>query len=381
MKYFIPLLSAILILLFSCGEKTSKTDEMEMENDAFVRLSKKQFEANNYSFDTLQLRPFHVYVEASGMIDVPPQNKAIISTTYAGYVKDTRLLEGDQVRKGQPLLTLEGPEFIKLQQEYMEVFNQLDYLQAEYKRQQTLFEERISSQKQYLKAKSDYETTLAMYEGLKAQLRLLSIPLKSVEKGNFSSTVTLYAPIAGHVSHIDMAKGAFVNPSETLMEIVDNEHVHLELQVYEKDIMKIKKGQKIQFTISEASDEVFMAEVHLAGTTLNETNRSIKVHGHLDDEESHGLLVGMFVNAKIICESIEKPSLREESVIEQGEENVALRLDHSTDTDYFFVREYPKTSEADNGFRALEVKMETTPKVYLGEGAFQLVGEGVGHDH
>lgn len=378
MKYKIITLLILSLWMVSCGNKEESTVEAAADSGEFIRLSKSQFETNGYAFDTLKMRPFHRYVEAAGMIDVPPQNKAIISTTYGGYVKDTRLLEGDVVKKGQPVITLEGPEFVKLQQEYMEVFNQLEYLENEFQRQQTLFEEKISSQKQFLKAKSDYETALARYQGLKSQLQLLNLPLQQIENGKLSATVTLYAPIAGHVSHMDVAKGAYVNPSETLMEIVDNEHVHLELQVYEKDILKIKKDQRIRFTIPEASDETFWATVHLVGTTLDPTNRAIKVHGHLEDEENHGLLVGMFVNAQILCESVEQPSLREESVVEEQGQEVILRLDHSNETDYFFVREYPKVADTDGGFTGLDIAPSETQKVYLGRGAFQMVGEGGG---
>ncbi len=378
MKYKIIALFILSLWMVSCGSKQEAPIEAEADSGEFIRLSKSQFETNGYTFDTLQMRPFHRYVEATGMIDVPPQNKAIISTTYGGYVKDTRLLEGDVVNKGQAMISLEGPEFLKLQQEYMEVYNQLDYLKSEFQRQQTLFEEKISSQKQYLKAKSDYETANAKYQGLKSQLQLLKLPLQQIETGTFSPTVTLYAPISGHVSHMNVAKGAYVNPSEVLMEIIDNDHVHLELQVYEKDIMKIKKDQRIRFTIPEASNETFWASVHLVGTTLDPNNRAIKVHGHLEDEENHGLLVGMFVNAQILTESVEAPSLKEDAVVEEEGREVVLQLDHSTDTDYFFVREYPKVAETDGGFVGVDIPISNTPKVYLGKGAFQMLGEGGG---
>ena len=66
------------------------------------------------------------------------------------------------------------------------------------------------------------------------------------------------------------------------MEIIDNSHIHLELSVFEKDILKIKKEQEINFKIPDASSNVFKAEVHLIGTALEE-NRTIKVHAHLED--------------------------------------------------------------------------------------------------
>ena len=69
-----------------------------------------------------------------------------------GYIKKTPLLIGDVVKKGQLLVTIENPDFITLQQEYMEVKQQLVYLASEYDRQKTMREENITSQKSFSKS-------------------------------------------------------------------------------------------------------------------------------------------------------------------------------------------------------------------------------------
>ena len=86
------------------------------------------------------------------MIDVPPENRASVTAFMGGFVKKTPLLVGDRVKKGQLLVVLENQEFVQMQQDYLEVFNQLDYLKAEFERNQTLFKEKIASQKNFLQA-------------------------------------------------------------------------------------------------------------------------------------------------------------------------------------------------------------------------------------
>ena len=54
----------------------------------------------------------------------------------------------------------------------------------------------------------------------------------------------------------------YIAASDVILEIVDTSHLHLELAVFEKDILKIKVGQKIKFTVPEASKEIFDADVH-----------------------------------------------------------------------------------------------------------------------
>lgn len=61
---------------------------------------------------------------------------------------------------------------------------------------------------------------------------------------------------------MNVTKGSYVSPATSILEIIDNEHVHLELSVFEKDIMVVKKGQEIDFKIPEASEEIFKAYVN-----------------------------------------------------------------------------------------------------------------------
>ena len=75
---------------------------------------------------------------------------------------------------------------------------------------------------------------------------------------------------------MNVVKGLFVSPAEEILEIIDNDHIHLELNVFEKDIMKLEKGQTIWFKIPESSSETFEAKVYLIGANIEE-NRTIKI--------------------------------------------------------------------------------------------------------
>ena len=308
--YKILVLFSFAILL-SCGDnekQSSENESLEVNRDDRIQISKEQFEQNNMKLDVIKEMEFPVMITTSGMIDVPPQNRAIVSATMGGYIKTTPLLIGDKVRKGQLLVTIENPEFVTLQQQYMEVNGQLSYLKAEFERQQTMVAEKISSQKSFLKAESEYKTAVARYNGLRKQLGMLNISPEQVEKGVISSVASIFSPIDGSITKVNVSRGTFVTPSVSIMEIINNDHIHLELSVFEKDIMKVKKGQLVEFRIPEASTEIFKAEVHLVGTSIDE-NRTIKVHAHLENKEASNFLTGMFVEANIIIDSSTQWSL------------------------------------------------------------------------
>ena len=148
----------IFAIIISCGDKEKQSIDNGASDstiDEHIQVTQEQFEQNNMSLGQIKESEFPIMVTTSGMIDVPPENRAVVSATMGGYIKTTPLLIGDKVRKGQLLVTIENPEFVTLQQEYMEVSGQLSYLKAEYERQQTMVTENISSQKSFLKAESD----------------------------------------------------------------------------------------------------------------------------------------------------------------------------------------------------------------------------------
>ena len=269
--YKIILLS-IVISLFNCTSKEKITIEKTTNNTSatnLIEVTKAQFKNSNMTLGKLEEKSFPTIVNVNGMVDVPPENKAIVNAKMGGYIKKTPLLIGDKVTKGQVLVTIENPEFVTLQQNYMEIQGQLSYLKADFKRQKTMLGENITSQKSFLKAESNYKTALAKFNGLHKQLTMLHISPENVLNGNFTSETTIYAPISGSVTKVYVNRGSYVSPSSIIMEIIDNSHIHLELSVFEKDILKIKKEQEINFKIPDASSNVFKAEVHLIGTVKN----------------------------------------------------------------------------------------------------------------
>ena len=326
----------ITLLLFSC--KDAKTDETTEKNNGLITVTTAQFQSSGMEIASPVEQDFDVAINTSGRIDVPPQNRAKVTSFIGGYVKATRLLVGDKVTKGQALLTLENTEYLDIQKDYLEVAEQINYLKSEFDRQKTLYDEKITSQKNYLKAESDYRRTLGMYQSLRAKLLLLNINPSNVEKGKLTSIVTIYAPITGDIVIMNANVGMPVAPSDVILEIVDTNHLHLELAVFEKDILKVKMGQKITFTVPEATKEVFDAEVHLVGKSIEGNDRTINVHGHLDDNIKQKLLTGMFVEAKIKTSSKKGLSIPTDALINENNKYFVLLLDNDKNNTFSFKK-------------------------------------------
>lgn len=379
MKHIIYKTLVILIALtiVGCGEEKDKTIAFEKEKkeitDHKIHVTQAQFEQSKMTIGSLEEKLFPIVVSANGMIDVPPENRAVVNATMGGYIKTTPLLIGHKVSKGQVLVTIENPEFVSLQQQYMEVNEQLTYLKAEYNRQITLKAENITSQKKFLKAESDYKTAVARNAGLDRQLRMLNISPSNVRAETIRSVVSIYAPISGSITKVNVTKGSYVSPANAILEIIDNDHIHLELSIFEKDIMKIKKGQKIDFKIPEASIKSYKAKVHLVGTSID-NNRTVKVHGHLENESDNNFLPGMFVEASITTNSTLAMALPESAVVTSDNKKYVIILDQTNEDNYVFKKVEVNIGSTYEGYTVIkDVELFKPREQFLTKGGFELI--------
>lgn len=382
-KYF---LFFSFLALVSCNNNKSVESESQVtethSDSENIYVSKAQFESAKMSFGSVMEKDFAKTIHTNGTIDVPPQSKAVISAFSGGYIKNTHLLIGDKVKKGERLLSIENPEFITMQQQYLETAEQLAYLKSEYERQKTMLEENITSQKNYLKAESEYKSAVARTNSLKKNLEMLNINPTSVLAGNIVSQVNIYSPIDGYVTKILVNTGTYVSPADKIMELMNTDHIHLELKVFEKDLLQLKKGQEILFRIPEASQDNFKGELHVVGTTIDPKSRVTMVHGHIDEKIDANFSVGMFVEASIVTETFTQPALPDDTVVELDGKYYILQLE-SEDADGYQMHPIEVTVETSyNGYTSFKTQLD--PKAtFLTKGGFVLIqGEDSGgHSH
>lgn len=379
MKHASTYLKILFISLLIAGCKTAEEDSNTQNEPTpspalSIVVSRSQFESNQMRLDPVVMTSAAEEVRATGVIDVPPENRATVSPVMGGYVTHTPLLVGTRVQKGAPLLTLENPEYVKLQQQYLEERESLKYLKEEYERHKELLKEKITSKKNYLRAESTYLATRSRVYGLEKQLQILGIKADRLQPEDITTEISLTAPISGSITQINIAKGDYLQPSETAMEIINNEHLHLELNVFEKDILKVKEGQGIEFHIPESSDKKFQAEVYLKSNALSE-NRTIRIHGHIPDSLRSALVVGMYVEAVILTSGKAEstlPSVPEDAIIEQDGNYYLLLLENETPDEYSFKKQAVTPGQTRNGMTIVAgLNAEHSLRV-LSKGAFDI---------
>mgnify|MGYP001037784182 FL=1 len=376
------LLSAFSTSLSSCSsnsERDGSVNEVSMEENTMetFEITEQQFTSSVMKMGQLEVKPFHDLVKANGMFDVPPENRASVSSYFGGTVKSIQLLPGEKVEKGQILFVLENPDFVQLQQEYLEAKSQLHYLESDYERQKNLVKDSVTSKKNFLKAESDFLSTQVKVESIGKKLMLMNISPSNLTFETIRSSISIPSPITGYITKININLGELLNPAETAISLVNTDHLHLEINIFEKDLSSVKIGQHILFNIQNGSEMDYEATVHLVNKTIDPENRTIGIHGHLIDESLNDLFTpGMYLEARIEVSSDSVQALPEATVVDMENKYYVLVLEQQTNENYTFVKKEVQIGAKSNGFvEIINAKSFKNSDQFLTSGAFDLILE------
>ena len=373
LKYNIILIAATLFFIVACGSKnqTKVTDKStDSTAEEIIVLTSTQFNNAGVALAKPVSQNINQKIKVNGKLDVPPQNLVSISASYGGFLKTTKLLQGIHVSNGEVIAQMEHPDYIQLQQDYLENKSMLTYLKNELDRQQELAKEEVNSRKTLQKAKTDFEVMQARVNGLRAKLELIQIDVAKLEKGNIQKAVALTSPINGYVTKVNVNIGAFVTANTVLFEIVDTEHLHAEISVFEKDIHHIKIGQKVAFTLSNENQERF-AKVHLIGREISD-DRTVRVHCHLNQEDKD-LLPGMYLTAFIDVKTSTNITLPNNAFVDFEGKSYVFLLSKKLNNSYTFTRVEVEKLGEENGFTAFTSTQDLNNKDIVAQGAYKLL--------
>jgi cobalt-zinc-cadmium efflux system membrane fusion protein len=372
-KYLV--LITVTVYLSACGspkeEKAVEKEAVHEENN-IVTLTPEQHKLAEITLGEIELKELSGTTKVNGMLDLPPQSLVSISTPLEGIVKSTDMLQGMRVKKGALVAVMQNPEFIQMQQDYLDYKSQLQFLKQELDRQEELAKENVNSKKALQKARSEYQSVSARLLGQRSKLSLINISFAALEKGQILKTFNLYAPMAGYVTQVNTNIGAFASTTDVLFKIADTEHLHAELTVFEKDVPKLKIGQKVRFTLANEEKER-MATVHLIGREISK-ERTVQIHCHLDKEDTQ-LLPGMYLKAYVESGTNKVEALPDAAIVEfEGKKYVFIEQS-SSKSGYQYRMMEVKTDVAENGYTQVLFADEITkPKVVI-KGAYDLLSK------
>ena len=367
-----------IIILTSCNsnkktEMGNKETPDEIENSDTITLTDTQFKAGGMQVGKITQQAFSSIVKANGMFSVPPASQADVNAYFAGYVKEIDLLPGDAVKKGQILFTLENPEYVQVQQDFLQAKGRLNYLKLDFERQKELIADNITSKKNFLKAESEYKVTLAQYQALKKKLSLMNINPNTLTGDNIRSVIKVLSPLTGYTTIVNATKGMYLTPTDVAVTVTNTNDLHIELKIFEKDLPLIKEGQPINLRIQNDQNNVYQGKVHLVNKAVHTQERTVVIHGDLvNPSEAQLFAPGMYIEAEILTETTKHPALPVEAVSNIDNDYFVLVKENDTT----FKRVLIKVGATYNGFIQIlnsdDFKLDTE---FLTKGAFNLITE------
>jgi cobalt-zinc-cadmium efflux system membrane fusion protein len=366
-----------LALLSSCSGPANEVlapddNSDEAEN---IMITRKQFEASGLAFSTMQKVEGGEKVVVSGVAKVFPDKQTLVTGIIEGRVSQVLVSEGDWVKKDDPLLQLEGPAIIELQQQFAGINARLPVLKADFERQKRLFQDQIASEKDFLEAKSLYQSALAGWSGLQKQLRLINVDTERTGNADFVSSVLITAPITGNVTDMNAVKGMYVGHGTELLQIADPKAVYVELNVFEKDFPGLKTGLKVTIYPAGNNSGSISSTIRSISHKVDDESRSISVQADVAENDGT-LLPGMYVDAVILKNPQQIYILPREAVVDLEGKTYALMKIEENDTSFLLKKVEIEAASLEGEQVGVSNYEQFDPDArFLSKGAFALITE------
>jgi cobalt-zinc-cadmium efflux system membrane fusion protein len=343
-----------IVSLFACtngNKQVAGTVEAEIIPEDIVELRDDQIKLAGVEMGMIEMRTLSSNLKVNGIITVAPQNLATVCMPLGGFIKNTTLLPGNRVNKGQTLAIIENQEFVDIQQSYLEAKNRLLFAEAEYNRHTDLYKNDVYSESNLQQVTVEYKNLKALVRSLEQKLILIGISPEKLNEENISSTVNLVSPISGFLKEVNVNIGKYVSPNDILFEIVNNEKLFLELTLFEKDADKVAPGQKIRFFVNNGND-VHEAVITQTGKAVSEDKTFIAYASVLSASKT--VLPGMYVNALIEESDLKVTSLPSDAVVSFDDKNYI----------FAFEKDKEEAGKAMTEYKIIEVKKGVSSSGY-----------------
>jgi cobalt-zinc-cadmium efflux system membrane fusion protein len=312
------LLFISVFLLISCGsskQENIESKETISDNEIFLNLDQqKLLELKIGNTQTILMSSA---IDIQGRIDLPPQNIISVNFPLGGYLRSTKLIPGMYVKKGEVIAIMEDQSIVQLQQDYLSAKAKSMLASLEFERQRNLVDANAGTSKNFQHAEAEFKMQQVLVKGLSEKLKLIGMDPVLLNETNITGQVQLRSTINGFVSKVNVNTGKYVQPAETMFELIDPDDIHVALTIFEKDLNHIHKGDEVKIHFLDNPSKNYIAEVILVNRGLDENSTAL-AHCHFKSKPKD-LLPGMFVEGQVDISNKKVSALPDEAIVRSGE--------------------------------------------------------------
>jgi membrane fusion protein, heavy metal efflux system len=293
-----PILACFIavIPMFSGGCK-GKLHHQNLENPVANSVKTQSFQTNDSAVPGVKGR--ERFAECSGIIAMLASDIVVISPPQGGVLRNLFYPAGTYVQSGATLATIENIDFLKMQQEYLEAKSQFSYYGEELKRQGELTLENATSVKKMQQAQLDYQTSEIKFCSLAKQLALCGFIPDSIDVDHFSPLMKIHAPVSGFIDKISLQPGNRISSGEKLIVMVRCYNPVILLDIPEKYVRDIQKGQPVEFLLPSDSVVTHKAYLNFISSRRDTEKHRIRARA-IPVDRSLRLIPGLKVRIRFI---------------------------------------------------------------------------------
>lgn len=318
---------------------TASSPSTEKLDPGSVRVTHDQM--HQLELVKVGLCSFRQQKTAIGQIAFNENASTNVFTPFSGRVTRLMAQVGDEVKGGDPLFEIDSPEVVQVQTDLIAALHgrdkatsHLDVIRRQADRQQRLFREKATSQREMEQAQnelaaaeSDYKTAVGALTAARHRLRVIigrdQEEVDRLERERIiNPLLTVNAPIAGTVTARRIGPGQFVktDATEAHFSVSDLSSMWLKAYVAEADIPHVRVGQEIDVRVLALPDRRIQARIDAIGAASDPATRRVMVRSEIPNPDRL-LRAEMFATFWITVGSVEETTaVPAAAVIRKGEE-------------------------------------------------------------
>ena len=329
-------IAALCFVAAYAHEKPPVQEQPAQHDEPGITLSEKQVAAGNFAVQEARGGLLSKRMVVPGAIVPSGDRIAKVSVRLLGTVAEVRKRLGDTVREGDVLAIIESREVADAKSQYLAARVAFDLQDTLFTRSRSLFESKVSSENDFLRAKTAFEDIRIKFDVARQKLFALGLtsdqiavlPQQPVESLRLQE---LRAPMNGRIAERRIDLGSLVGregQESELFVIVDSSVVWAELALAAPDLAVVSEGQKI--TISAGSQgEPLPATIMFVSPLLDKDTRLARVVASADNP-AHILRPGMFVTAEIPFQQVKADVVVPKTAVQSIEGRSAVFVRTST---------------------------------------------------
>ena len=278
------------------GHAEKKGEGEAHADEQVLKLTAEEVAAAGIKTDVVRAGPIRASINVSATIQPNRDRYAHVAPRLAGRILEVPAKLGDNVKAGQVLAILESVEAGESTSAYQQTTSQLNVAKADFERAQNLYNEQVVPQKDFLRAKGEYERARAAQVAAADKLRMMGIQPGTGPAA--SSRLPVIAPFAGAVIEKGAVIGELAQPDKALFTVADLSTVWIEANLNEKDLAKIGIGAAAEVTVPAYPKEVFRGRVAYVGASVDKESRTVKARIDVPNPQAR-LKPEMFATARI----------------------------------------------------------------------------------